>query len=57
MPALVDTGIAGRQKVIARIGMVMRELAKSGKLEQQKPGHDGTGSRATCRYMVVDADA
>lgn len=52
LPALADSKLAGRQKVINRVSQVLRRLAVAGELRQNRPEENDDG-RKTCRYALA----
>lgn len=52
LPKATDPKTPGRQRLIARVGKVMRELAADGQLEQLRPDQDPLIGRETCRFKL-----
>ncbi len=56
LPALADSKLVGRQKVINRVSQILRRLVVAGELRQVRP-EDNDHGRKTCRYALRSSNA
>ncbi len=56
MSELADPSIAGRQRVVTRVGQVMRGLADEGRVQRIRPDDYDGGRRKPHRYAMPEVD-